>query len=314
MPLTVAALLAATGCHPRSADYSSDVDTVEVAVDEADGLPVIDESTVLTDTVKAVTLGVSPRRFMTAAEAAGFMEESADAAAYRAGILPRMLDDCLEYADRLLNNTHDHFIIVDKASMNVILYDRFGREVKVYPMACGRNYGTKQAKADSRTPEGFFYARGIYDSTDWLFTDDNGVTSPKKGQFGPRFIRIYPQIGIHGTGSPWSLGKRVSHGCIRISNDNIMDLVGRVDAGTPVIVNPSARDMKVNKKEGREIPFVRTGYSGPVPEIEEEKPAADTVVALPAPEPVDSVTSVLSPATDTVSIETDTVETDSLSI
>ena len=68
-------------------------------------------------------------------------------------------------------------------------------------MACAKNYGTKHKKADSRTPEGFFEVEGIYNSTDWLYTDDDGVTSKKKGQFGPRFIRlkipVTSQIGIH---------------------------------------------------------------------------------------------------------------------
>ena len=42
------------------------------------------------------------------------------------------------------------------------------------------NFGTKHEKGDSRTPEGLFSVEGIYDSTDWLFTDDDGVTSKKK--------------------------------------------------------------------------------------------------------------------------------------
>jgi len=41
-------------------------------------------------------------------------------------------------------------------------------------------------------------------------------------------------VGIHGTGDPSSLGKDVSHGCIRLSNDGITGLIHQVPLGTPV--------------------------------------------------------------------------------
>jgi lipoprotein-anchoring transpeptidase ErfK/SrfK len=44
------------------------------------------------------------------------------------------------------------------------------------------------------------------------------------------------QYAIHGTNSPGSVGKFVSHGCIRMYNADIMDLYRRVDVGTPVVV------------------------------------------------------------------------------
>jgi L,D-transpeptidase-like protein len=43
-------------------------------------------------------------------------------------------------------------------------------------------------------------------------------------------------IGIHGTGDPSSLGKSVSHGCIRLSNDTIVKLAGTLPTGTPVTI------------------------------------------------------------------------------
>ena len=41
---------------------------------------------------------------------------------------------------------------------------------------------------------------------------------------------------IHGTNNPASIGRFVSHGCIRMFNEDILDLYGRVDRGTPVVV------------------------------------------------------------------------------
>jgi lipoprotein-anchoring transpeptidase ErfK/SrfK len=42
--------------------------------------------------------------------------------------------------------------------------------------------------------------------------------------------------GIHGTNNPASVGKFVSHGCIRMYNSDIMDLYRRAPIGTEVIV------------------------------------------------------------------------------
>jgi lipoprotein-anchoring transpeptidase ErfK/SrfK len=44
------------------------------------------------------------------------------------------------------------------------------------------------------------------------------------------------EYAIHGTNAPGSIGGFVSYGCIRMYNQDIMDLFGRVDVGTRVIV------------------------------------------------------------------------------
>lgn len=190
-------------------------------------------------------------------QALEFMNSSVFADEYAKGVIPLIAGQSVEYAQRLLMNRHRHFVIVDKRSMNVILYNRFGVEMERYRMCCSRNYGTKHARRDNRTPEGFFSAGLTYDSTDWLYTDDDGHTSQVKGQFGPRFIRITnpvtTQVGIHGTCAPWSLGRRSSHGCIRIHNDNILKLVEYVTQGMPIIINPSDKDQQVNREEGYEV-------------------------------------------------------------
>ena len=42
------------------------------------------------------------------------------------------------------------------------------------------------------------------------------------------------QHGIHGTNEPYGVGRRVSHGCIRLYPGDIIDLAKRVENGTPV--------------------------------------------------------------------------------
>jgi L,D-transpeptidase ErfK/SrfK len=62
----------------------------------------------------------------------------------------------------------------------------------------------------------------------------------KDNPLGTRWIGFYSQnnseYGIHGTNNPDSIGKNVSHGCIRMLNADVEDLFNRVKIGTPVIV------------------------------------------------------------------------------
>jgi lipoprotein-anchoring transpeptidase ErfK/SrfK len=44
------------------------------------------------------------------------------------------------------------------------------------------------------------------------------------------------EYAIHGTNNPGSIGGFVSYGCIRMYNQDIMDLYGRVSLGTRVVV------------------------------------------------------------------------------
>jgi lipoprotein-anchoring transpeptidase ErfK/SrfK len=45
-------------------------------------------------------------------------------------------------------------------------------------------------------------------------------------------------IGIHGTNEPDSIGRAVSHGCIRLPNATLLKLFAITPAGTPVIIHP----------------------------------------------------------------------------
>ena len=47
------------------------------------------------------------------------------------------------------------------------------------------------------------------------------------------------EFRIHGTNKPDTIGKRVSSGCIRLTNDDVVDLYERVKVGAKVIVLPA---------------------------------------------------------------------------
>lgn len=102
-------------------------------------------------------------------------------------------------------NTQDHTLTLFK-----------GNEVyKVYKVAVG--------KPSTPTPTGNF--RII-----------NKSLNPG-GPFGARWLGLnapYGDYGIHGTNNPSSIGKNISNGCIRLFNNNVIELSNLVSIGTPV--------------------------------------------------------------------------------
>ncbi|MDB5571585.1 MAG: L,D-transpeptidase [Hyphomicrobiales bacterium] len=64
-----------------------------------------------------------------------------------------------------------------------------------------------------------------------------GIDNP----LGARALYLYSGnkdtlFRIHGTNEPWTIGEAVSSGCIRMMNDDVVDLYSRVRVGAPVQV------------------------------------------------------------------------------
>lgn len=57
------------------------------------------------------------------------------------------------------------------------------------------------------------------------------------GPFGVLWMGLSkPHYGIHGTNDPSSIGRKVSHGCIRMHNDDVLKLSSLVPIGTKVTI------------------------------------------------------------------------------
>ncbi len=59
------------------------------------------------------------------------------------------------------------------------------------------------------------------------------------GPFGVRWMRLsisWGGYGIHGTNNPKSIGKAVSHGCVRLYNEDVIEVYDRTPVGTPVTI------------------------------------------------------------------------------
>lgn len=68
-----------------------------------------------------------------------------------------------------------------------------------------------------------------------------GVPGGPKNPLGARALYLYrngrdTMFRIHGTTEPWSIGRSVSNGCIRMLNAHVIDLYERVPVGSTVVV------------------------------------------------------------------------------
>jgi lipoprotein-anchoring transpeptidase ErfK/SrfK len=61
------------------------------------------------------------------------------------------------------------------------------------------------------------------------------------------------QYRIHGTNDPSTIGKFVSSGCIRLTNEDVIDLFNRVDVGTKVVVLPKNAPVMARGGDGRTV-------------------------------------------------------------
>lgn len=127
-------------------------------------------------------------------------------------------------------------INIDKASYTLTVVDGDSTLFRA-PVCLGRNRGQKTRQGDMKTPEGDFTISMIQNSSAWThdFGDGKGQ---RKGAYGPWFFRLKTpmsrSIGIHGTCFPETTGTRASEGCIRLRNEDLLELRKYVFKGMKV--------------------------------------------------------------------------------
>jgi lipoprotein-anchoring transpeptidase ErfK/SrfK len=129
-------------------------------------------------------------------------------------------------------------IVVDKAARVVRAYDQNGKLVGFYPATIG--------SAEKPAPSGTFAVRRVAYNPDYHYDPKfawKGVKAKKpftvkpgpNNPVGLVWIDLSaPSYGIHGTPEPDRIGKTESHGCIRLTNWDALDLAGMVHRGTVV--------------------------------------------------------------------------------
>jgi L,D-transpeptidase ErfK/SrfK len=110
--------------------------------------------------------------------------------------------------------TIPYLIRISLAKRRLSLYKN-GRFVKLYPIGIG--------KILTKTPEGEYVIV-------------NRQLNPG-GPFGVMWLSLSRVgYGIHGTNNPASIGKAVSHGCVRMYNRDVLQLAETVPNGTKVMI------------------------------------------------------------------------------
>jgi hypothetical protein len=137
---------------------------------------------------------------------------------YRTGWVPRRALGGYEFV-------HTH-LVVNRSRLTATLF-RDGRKVFASPVGVG--------KATSPTPVGQFYVR------DRLSSFGNPFYGPVAFGTSARsaVLTDWPDggfVGIHGTNEPGLLPGRISHGCIRLRNADILRLSRLMPVGTPVTI------------------------------------------------------------------------------
>jgi hypothetical protein len=120
----------------------------------------------------------------------------------------------------------DTHLVVDLKRLRADLY-RGGHRIFTAPVGIGTS--------DAPTPRGEFYVR------DKLTSFDNSFYGPVAFGTSARsaVLTDWPSggyIGIHGTNEPQLIPGRISHGCIRMRNDDILRLASLMPVGTPLTI------------------------------------------------------------------------------
>ncbi len=127
---------------------------------------------------------------------------------------------------QIILKKNNYRVDVSRGAHQLRVYDK-DKLVKTYPVAIG--------KSDTPTPGGTYFIRVLIKSTDpaygpWAY-GLSGYSSVLTNFNGGSGV-----IGMHGTNEPQVIGHDASHGCIRLNNADITDLVTRfhLNLGTPV--------------------------------------------------------------------------------
>ena len=180
----------------------------------------------------------------------GFVTTDDGEVRFRSDVLEREV-----HMDQPLIREGGRYVVVHLAENRVFVFD--GSDA-VWSAPAGTGTGFRLTTGEHRwkfsTPRGMFRIHRmekdpLWDAPDWHFIEkglpipaDNAPSRIMKGIMGSTAIYLGDGIAIHGTNQPALLlnpdpeRRRVSHGCIRLTNEAARTLMHMVDVGTPVLI------------------------------------------------------------------------------
>jgi lipoprotein-anchoring transpeptidase ErfK/SrfK len=134
-----------------------------------------------------------------------------------------------------LAQAYPRYIYIDRSTYTLRFYHHL-RLKKTYSIAVGQQ--------GLETPAGLYHALDKQVNPSW-HVPNSAWAGDLAGQVIPpgpsdplkaRWIGIFDGAGIHGTDDVGSLGSAASHGCVRMSIPDVIDLYDRVDVGDPIYI------------------------------------------------------------------------------
>lgn len=131
-------------------------------------------------------------------------------------------------------------VIVDKSDLTVMLVDADGKVLAQFPASAGSEHdplpiGEWKINGVSRNPT-FNYDSDLFWDAEAAHVEAKLAPGPNN-PVGVVWIDLSkPHYGIHGTPDPSHIGKTESHGCIRLTNWNALELAEAVAPGMPAIL------------------------------------------------------------------------------
>jgi lipoprotein-anchoring transpeptidase ErfK/SrfK len=190
------------------------------------------------------------------------VEASGDSLSIAPAVYGRKLRDNLlteQLDDAVLNANADHTIAARTHSVKPeVLGDQVAAKYPSYltldretftlrlwkHLKLAKTYTVAVGMEGLETPEGLYEIQEKEEEPTWHVPESAWAGSLAGQDIPPgpenpikaRWMGIFEGAGIHGTEETWSLGQAASHGCVRMSIPDVIELYPQVEVGTPIYI------------------------------------------------------------------------------